>query len=186
MSKRTPRRTCKLCEKHRDGTHVSYCRQCYNAYKRRFYVEHREREIERSKAYNKANPHVPARNMRAVRSRAGKGVYAAKYRAYRELHRDQFRANYAKAKAKRRKALLLGEGFAGSDWKLLKQTFRNECAYCGSSASLTIDHVTPLTAGGKHEASNIVPACTRCNCSKNNRPVQVFLAMLIAQERDGL
>ena len=44
---------------------------------------------------------------------------------------------------------------------------------------LTMDHITPISKGGAHTASNIVPACQSCNSKKNNRaplkPVQPIL-----------
>jgi 5-methylcytosine-specific restriction endonuclease McrA len=37
-----------------------------------------------------------------------------------------------------------------------------------------IDHFTPLTAGGRSDIGNLVPACAPCNVSKNNRTLQDF------------
>jgi hypothetical protein len=39
--------------------------------------------------------------------------------------------------------------------------------YCGEKAT-TVDHVRPLARGGWEHESNLVPACTFCNCSKND------------------
>ena len=45
------------------------------------------------------------------------------------------------------------------------------CAYCQHqhSKALTIDHIIPITQGGRHETANICLACPRCNSRKNNR-----------------
>jgi len=57
----------------------------------------------------------------------------------------------------------------------------NHCAFCAVDASdsrnhgherLTVEHVLALTKGGLDEASNIIPACTACNSSKHNSPVE--------------
>ena len=48
----------------------------------------------------------------------------------------------------------------------------NLCMYCGSknrAASLTRDHVIPLSKGGKDFWSNVVTACRNCNIRKGNR-----------------
>ena len=46
--------------------------------------------------------------------------------------------------------------------------FDGACAYCGNSGSIHIDHVKPLARGGLHVPKNLVPACQRCNLSKND------------------
>lgn len=44
------------------------------------------------------------------------------------------------------------------------------CAYCWTPAD-TIDHVIPLVRGGNNYEGNLIPACRRCNSSKNARTV---------------
>lgn len=41
----------------------------------------------------------------------------------------------------------------------------HRCAYCGGGAD-TVDHVLPRSRGGRHEWSNVVAACVRCNHRK--------------------
>jgi len=43
------------------------------------------------------------------------------------------------------------------------------CQYCGSTRSLTIDHVIPRSRGGQHRWDNVVAACERCNTRKGDR-----------------
>lgn len=51
---------------------------------------------------------------------------------------------------------------------LCKQ-LKNECVLCKKRFSkLTIDHMTALTKGGKHDNSNIQPLCGSCNAKKGN------------------
>ena len=40
------------------------------------------------------------------------------------------------------------------------------CRYCGVRQNLTVDHVVPLSKGGKWAWENLVTACTRCNGQK--------------------
>jgi 5-methylcytosine-specific restriction endonuclease McrA len=50
------------------------------------------------------------------------------------------------------------------------------CVYCGkASEKLTIDHVSPISAGGRHSARNIIPCCKSCNSSKGVKPVEEWL-----------
>jgi len=52
------------------------------------------------------------------------------------------------------------------------------CAYCGHAvedgAKLTLDHLTPYSAGGINGASNLVTCCHRCNSSRGTRSVAEF------------
>lgn len=53
-------------------------------------------------------------------------------------------------------------------WK--ERLARGLCHYCGGSFSpedLTMDHVVPLSRGGKSVKENLVPACKECNTRKN-------------------
>jgi 5-methylcytosine-specific restriction endonuclease McrA len=44
------------------------------------------------------------------------------------------------------------------------------CQYCGEQISdLTIDHVVPRKRGGRHEWTNVVAACVKCNRKKAGR-----------------
>lgn len=46
------------------------------------------------------------------------------------------------------------------------------CCYCGSSVAkreATMDHVVPLSRGGRTNWENIVTACAPCNSAKGNR-----------------
>jgi len=44
-----------------------------------------------------------------------------------------------------------------------------KCQYCGSLKELTIDHVTPVSRGGKSKFENCVTACKHCNNTKSNK-----------------
>jgi len=59
---------------------------------------------------------------------------------------------------------------------------RNRCQYCGhkfSSSELSLDHVIPISRGGKSTWENVVCACLRCNVKKGNRlPSECGLQMI--------
>jgi 5-methylcytosine-specific restriction endonuclease McrA len=49
---------------------------------------------------------------------------------------------------------------------------RNRCQYCGKvfvQRDLNLDHVVPLSRGGRSEWTNVVAACVPCNGRKGNR-----------------
>lgn len=58
--------------------------------------------------------------------------------------------------------------------KALKAMLFATCAYCKkefSARELQIDHIFPLSKGGRHVAENLVLACVSCNCSKGSKIV---------------
>lgn len=46
------------------------------------------------------------------------------------------------------------------------------CQYCGASADLTFDHVTPRSKGGRTTWDNIVTACSPCNFRKGGKTLR--------------
>ena len=76
---------------------------------------------------------------------------------------DWARTKNANIRAKRK----LAEGyFSKSEWENCKETFAQKCAYCDERTKLEIEHVVPLSKGGKHLRENIIPSCRMCNSSK--------------------
>jgi CRISPR/Cas system Type II protein with McrA/HNH and RuvC-like nuclease domain len=45
----------------------------------------------------------------------------------------------------------------------------NQCVYCGSRKSLTIDHVLPKSRGGDNSWTNLVTCCSPCNRKKGDK-----------------
>ena len=52
-------------------------------------------------------------------------------------------------------------------WK--RRLAKGICHYCGRSTTpreLTMDHIVPVSRGGKSTKGNVVPACKECNNAK--------------------
>ncbi|CAG9465333.1 unnamed protein product [Pedinophyceae sp. YPF-701] len=47
-----------------------------------------------------------------------------------------------------------------------------QCAYCGRTRDLTIDHVVPLCKGGDSSWGNLVTACGKCNGKKADKTLE--------------
>lgn len=56
-----------------------------------------------------------------------------------------------------------------SDWLRLVNRYDGRCAYCTSDDPLTVDHVVPLSRGGRHTIGNVLPACRSCNSAKQDK-----------------
>lgn len=47
------------------------------------------------------------------------------------------------------------------------------CVYCGATTNLTVDHVVPVSKGGRRRSwDNVVTACVRCNNKKGDKTVK--------------
>ncbi|HOJ59329.1 MAG TPA: HNH endonuclease [bacterium] len=60
------------------------------------------------------------------------------------------------------------------------------CQYCGEqlpSDELTLDHVIPLSRGGKDTWNNVVTACKRCNHKKGNNFIEEIGMTLVSPPR---
>lgn len=63
---------------------------------------------------------------------------------------------------------------------------RNRCQYCGKvfvQRDLNLDHVVPLSRGGRSEWTNVVAACVPCNGRKGNRLPEEAGIRLIRQPK---
>jgi 5-methylcytosine-specific restriction endonuclease McrA len=91
----------------------------------------------------------------------------------RERHAAQpekARAWNSKRAAAKRNAPL--NDLTADQWKAIQIHYGFRCVYCGKKPKeLTMDHITPLSKGGAHTMSNVVPACRSCNAKKNDRAV---------------
>ncbi len=90
-----------------------------------------------------------------------------------------FNDNYA---SPRRAKIKRGESI---DRNKISQKTNNKCAYCGKKQLrvgqeiMHLDHVIPLTRGGKHLESNLILCCYQCNNSKFNKLLQNWRPDLI-------
>ncbi|MDM8552993.1 HNH endonuclease [Desulfobacterales bacterium HSG2] len=54
-------------------------------------------------------------------------------------------------------------------WK--RRCAKGVCHYCGRPAppkKLTMDHIVPMSRGGRSTKGNVVPACKECNTNKKH------------------
>jgi len=58
------------------------------------------------------------------------------------------------------------------EWEALKEKCNHSCLYCGSTKSLSKDHIIPLSKKGTDEISNIQPLCQSCNSKKHTKVTQ--------------
>lgn len=169
------------CNRSKPGGLHDECRPCKKTSDHRRYLANRDKRIAQSRAWVLANP--DARKAYVKRYYAENREELRVIRAaYRETHREELReytrqwnkANRAlrRIAAQRRRAAFAAvpvNDLTIDQWIEILAKFGHACAYCPTGTDLTMDHVVPISKGGSHTASNIVPACRRCNSSKGNR-----------------
>lgn len=139
---------------------------------RRPYMEayraaHREEAKRYAKTYRQANPSYVSNANRAW-YQANKARVYENNRRWRQDNPQAFLDQARNTQSVRRVRKISGDSrvVTRRDWLALCRRFGGRCAYCAERSDLTMDHVVPLSRGGRHAIGNILPACDRCNKSK--------------------
>lgn len=118
------------------------------------------------------------------RIRAGARDHARRYREeHPEYARNWREANrvYYQVRQRNRAAMKFANpgsvGVSERDWIKLCRRYDNYCAHCEQKihGNPEMDHVIPLTKGGRHAIGNVLPACRSCNVSKGANYLAVWL-----------
>lgn len=141
------------------------------------YAANRDKRLAHDKAWRASNPEK-VRARQAAYYVAHHEQVAAQQLGYRRAHPEQARADHARRRLRIGKSR--GQKLQPGEWEAILRTYSYRCAYCGfKHKRLTMDHVVPVSKGGKHVASNIVPACKPCNSKKGTglplKPVGLVL-----------
>lgn len=70
----------------------------------------------------------------------------------------------------------------------IKERDGHACTYCGGTqestgAHLHLDHLTPKSAGGTDEATNLVLACRSCNSARKDMPLAKWCRVVGTESR---
>ncbi len=193
------------CKRNRLGVAV-YCKECIVAvnayyrvkradvereYRREYYLSHREQLREYGARHYRENTEYVKERDRAYRV-ANVERRRDLNRAYREENADTLneycrqwrrenapRANQYKKNRRARIANANVNDFTPTQWESMLAYYDFRCGYCGASLKPpTQDHMQPLSRGGDHTESNIVPCCARCNSRKHDKTLVEFLAYM--------
>ena len=170
-------RTCTRCKLEKDVSEFAKtetrCRECNRERAR----EYREKYPDRVKASQAAYNKTEKAKIRTQRWRENGGAeYQAKWqrenkdkraaagrRSYRK-NIEKERIRYTINNHKRRVATA---GFvSAADLRRLRE---QPCVGCGTTDNLTVDHIIPLSRGGRHTIGNLQSLCGSCNSSKHAR-----------------
>lgn len=166
------RRAREYAAKHREKR-----RAYYRAYRQKLGKAFNEKYRETHRQYHIANrdrilQYQKERRLKRLEERK------AAYRQWRANNRDKHKASNDRRRAA--KASALRNDLTAAQWHTIKEHYGHRCVYCDRKMQrLTQDHITPLSKGGSHTMSNIVPACQSCNSKKGTgnilKPIQPLL-----------
>ncbi len=108
-----------------------------------------------------------------------RGMCVTHYRKWRYQQGVGSDSPESRAAAKRdRRAKKYGpqpNPFTGIQWEYIQTLCGHTCVYCKQTPEkLEQDHVVPLSRGGAHTSSNVVPACGGCNRKKHTKSIGEF------------
>lgn len=148
------------------------CRECRKKVERDYYSRNYKTKIRASRKANaeKIAAYQAVYMSAYQRSENGKAARKRAIQAYMQTPAGHLSQVMGQQRYRARKAGVAGQ-FTLQDWLACVSAFGYSCAYCGVRGPLTQEHVEPISRGGLHDRSNIVPACGSCNSQKFSTPV---------------
>jgi len=137
------------------------CKKCHNFYHKQHRIENKERD----KQWSESNREEVLQYKKKYRQKHKEDI--------KEKNKQWFSENKGKniSYRQKRKALKcqLSNTLTIQQWKNIKLSFNNCCAYCGKELPLAQEHFIALSKGGEYTQNNIITSCKSCNSSKSNK-----------------
>lgn len=148
-------------------------RERFAARHREWYLQNCEKEKERVKRWNEANPE------RVAVHRANEDPEKRRAASRRYYHRNKDKARVHVLNRISRKREAEGEHTFDEVWQMLEDQ-EHKCAYCEEPlfGVFHVDHMQPLSRGGRNDWTNLAVTCPFCNLSKHAKTPLQFLEVL--------
>lgn len=166
----------------KDGLHC-WCKECASKSTQRWRSNPQTRNaINQKHAALRQDPEYKAREKARDREykrqcRQDPAYRKRQYDYHRQRRQDPdyrmtLRIKYQAYRYVRRGVAPDGVGsFTLEEWHALCASHNHRCACCGQEKPLEIDHIVPLSGGGRNDISNIQPLCKPCNKHKFLRTI---------------
>jgi len=149
------------------------CKKCCNEERRlsgerkRYYEKHKKQERELNKKWKQEHKDK-VKEYERKRKKKYKDILSQKKKEYYKTEKAKTLKKQADKRRENAKKKVVST-LTIQEWEDILKSFNYSCAYCGlQSGKLTQDHFVPVSEGGEYTINNIIPACARCNSSKNN------------------
>jgi 5-methylcytosine-specific restriction endonuclease McrA len=152
---------------------LTQCKSCVAAWHHNHQKEHPEKS--RVTALRWRNKHLDEARQKWHEFIATKPAgWDAERKRQQYLEKHEKELEQARVKNSKRRAHILGNGgvITKEEWNWLKEFYSFTCLRCGKrepEIKLTLDHILPLSMGGKNVIENAQPLCQPCNSSKHNK-----------------
>jgi 5-methylcytosine-specific restriction endonuclease McrA len=174
---------CRVCDRQACNDRHAANRETRNAKARETLAANRDQINARRRAARAENPELrEADRLRCLTYAAqNRPAAAARSREWAANNRDRIDLNIAR---RQERLAAAGPGYTDQDVKAKLASQKGCCAYCGGVLQLSgkgmfhVDHVVPISKGGRNDPSNICCACDSCNRRKHDRLPEVFLTDL--------
>jgi 5-methylcytosine-specific restriction endonuclease McrA len=144
--------TCKVCAKIRSKAWQQNNPDRVNANYRKNYALHldysRQKRRERVRRWYSKN---------SEKARMATALYYQKYPERRRINENK------------RRTAKIGNGIFFISPKDLNRILSSSCYKCGKIDNVTLDHIIPISRGGRHSVGNLQPLCKSCNSSKGSK-----------------
>jgi hypothetical protein len=141
------------------------CKECQNRFRE---TKNQHRRInQKNKEYNKQYKKTDAGKITEAKYRN-----TDKWKITQEKYNNSDKRKMVSIRYAHRRRLLVEENggdFTLENWNTLCERFGNKCLCCGERRTLTIDHVIPVTLGGRNDIGNLQPLCRICNTKKGQK-----------------
>lgn len=135
---------------------------------KRHYGKTRDKQIAKAREYRINNPDKVV-DIRARSYQKNLTTARARVQRYRKANPKRMQVQHHNHTARQRGDLGRVEY---EQWIEILEKYGNRCLRCGKSdqeVTLTMDHIIPVSKGGRHHIDNIQPLCISCNSSKKTQ-----------------
>lgn len=189
---------CKICDNMSHKRYVTNNREHMREYDKNDYYKNHEKHLQQRKESNERNKEkikqarkeyyqqnrdeILARDSQY--SQQHKEQISVRNQKYYQLHKEEFLF-----KARERKKRIRDSKDGTITKEALNNMYESQCHTCGycncdlDQFGKHLDHILPLSRGGRHTLSNVHWICPRCNLSKNDKTEEEWFDMLKRQNK---
>ena len=142
------------------------CKQCSKDYNISYYIKNKEKIKNKSRIdYSKNRSTIIGRITK--RYKENPHIIKERVKKWRAENMDK---KLVYDENRRLQKMSNGGTITAIEWEELKDKYGNKCLRCGkTNIRLSLDHVIPLSKGGKHTIGNSQPLCRSCNSKKHTK-----------------